>query len=147
MPSSVSGELAGDPEGFEVGEGSSAGEMAEMLGPVEHLRERGDGFDLHGGTGAAAVERVVVGVDRHGERVGRARDGVRRLQHLPGVERMGVGVVVVKTSGNFVEDGAALLAESVRGGAAGRRSLRPECAARARRVRNSGRRGAFDMVC
>ena len=41
-------ELAGDPEGFEVGEGSSAGEVTEVLRPVEHLRERGYGFDLHG---------------------------------------------------------------------------------------------------
>ena len=98
-------ELAGDPEGFEVGEGSSAGEMAEMLGPAEHLCERGDGFDLHGGAGAAAVEGVVVGIDRHGQRVGGAGDGVRRLEHLPGVERMGVGVVVVELDCYFIEDG------------------------------------------
>ena len=60
-------ELASDPEGFEVGEGSAAGEVAEMLGPVEHLCECGYGFDLERGAGAAAVEGMVVGVDRHGE--------------------------------------------------------------------------------
>ena len=32
--------------------------------------------------GAAAVERVVVGIDPHRERVGEARDRMRRLQHL-----------------------------------------------------------------
>ena len=98
------GELAGDPEGFEVGEGSSAAEVAEMLGPVEHLRERGYGFDLHGGAGAAAVERVVVGIDRHGQRVGGAGDGVRRLQHLAGVERVGVRIVVVEAGCDLLQD-------------------------------------------
>ncbi len=34
-------ELAGDPEGFEVGEGSSAGEVAEVLGEAEHPGECG----------------------------------------------------------------------------------------------------------
>ena len=46
-----------------------------MLGPMEHLCERGNGFDLHSGAGAAAVQGVVVGVHRHGERVGSAGDG------------------------------------------------------------------------
>ena len=108
-------ELAGDPEGFEVGEGSSAGEVAEMLGPVEHLREGGYGFDLHGGAGAAAVERVIVGIDRHGQRVGGAGDGVGRLQHLPGVERVGVGVVVVEAGRDLLEDGGRGFAEWRRG--------------------------------
>ncbi len=98
-------ELASDPEGFEVGEGSSAGEVAEMLGPVEHLRQSGDGLDLHGGTGAATVESVVVGIDRHGQRIGCAGERMRGLEHLSGIERMSVGVVVVELDRDFVEDG------------------------------------------
>ena len=43
---------------------------------------------------AAAVEGMVVGIDCHGERVGGAGQRVRRLEHLPGIERMEVGVVV-----------------------------------------------------
>jgi hypothetical protein len=56
----------------------------------------GDGFNLHGGAGTASVERVVVGVERHGERIGRASDGVGRLEHLTGVERMRVRVIVAE---------------------------------------------------
>ncbi len=84
-------------------------------GQLEHLCERGDGFDLHGGAGAAAVERVVVGVDRHGQRVGGAGDGVRRLQHLAGVERMGVGIVVVEALCYLLEDCGGCFAEGRRG--------------------------------
>src|SRR6266702_3957249 len=89
--------------------------MAEVLGPVEHLCECGYGFDLKRGAGAATVEGVVVGVDRHGKRVGGAGDGVRRFEHLPGVERVGVGVVVVELRCYFVEDGCGLIAEWGRG--------------------------------
>ena len=105
------GKLAGDPEGFEVGEGSAAAEVAEMLGPVEHLCESSYGFYFERGAGPATVECVVVGVDRHGQRVGGAGDGVWRLQHLPGVERMRVGVVVVQFRRCFVEDGGCLLSQ------------------------------------
>jgi hypothetical protein len=105
-------ELAGDPEGFEIGEGSAAGEMAEMLRPAEHLGERVDSFKLHGGAGAAAVERVVVGVDGHRHRVGRARDGMRGLEHLAGVERMEVGIVVVHPLGGLGEDRCSVLTQS-----------------------------------
>ena len=122
----VAGEsLARDPESFKVGEGSAGGEMAEVLGEAEHLCELGYGFELHGGAGAASVEGVVVGVDRHGERIGSARDGVRRLEHLAGVERVGVGVVVVQARGGLVEDGGCVGAERWCGcGAGDRRSLR-----------------------
>src|SRR6185312_10095664 len=88
------GELSGDPEGFEVGEGPSAGEMAEMFRPMEHLCEGSDSLNLHGGAGAAAVEGVVVGIDGHRQRVGGAGKGMRWFEHLSGVERMGVGIVV-----------------------------------------------------
>ena len=45
-------------------------------------------------TGSATVERVVVGVEPHGHGIRGSRDGMRRLQHLPGIERMEVRVVV-----------------------------------------------------
>ncbi len=47
---------------------------------------------------------MIVGVYRHGQRVGCAGDGVGRLQHLPSVERVGIGVVVVKTDRNLLQD-------------------------------------------
>ena len=54
---------------------------------------------------------MIVRVDGHGERVGGAGDGVRRLQHLAGVERMRVGIVVVENLGGVVEDGGGLRAQ------------------------------------
>ena len=79
-------------------------QVAEVRLPAEHARELGDRFLLHGRAGPPAVERVVVGVDPHRERVGEPRDRVRRLQHLAGVERMEVGIVVVQAIGDFEED-------------------------------------------
>ena len=94
-------------------------------GQAEHLCEGGDGFDLHGGAGAAAVESVVVGIDRHGQGIGGTRDGVRRLEHLAGVERMRVGIVVVQTSGDLLQDGGrGLRRAEARGWEGGGRNLR-----------------------
>src|SRR6266404_9190867 len=86
--------LTGDPERFEVGYGAAAAEMAEEIVPAEHRCDFSDCFFFHCGCGAAAVQGVIVGVDPHGEGVSKASDGVRRLEHLPGVEGMKIGVVV-----------------------------------------------------
>ena len=72
--------------------------------PAEHARDVRDGFLLHRGTRAAAVERVVVRVDPHRERVGEARDRMRRLQHLAGVLRVEVRVVVAHAVRDFEQD-------------------------------------------
>ena len=72
--------------------------------PAEHGGDFGDGFFFHCAGGAAAVERVIVGIDEHRERVGEARDRMRGLQHLAGVERVEIGVVVVEAVGGGVED-------------------------------------------
>jgi hypothetical protein len=66
---------------------------------------------IHGGAGAAAIERVVVGIDRHSQRIRGAGDGVGGLQHLPGVERVGVRVVVVETRCNLLQDGGRWFAQ------------------------------------
>ena len=60
-----------------------------------------NGFDFHLGAGAAAVESVVVGIDPHRKRVGRARNGMGRLEHLSGVERMEIGVVLSQANRRF----------------------------------------------
>src|SRR5713101_192488 len=80
--------LTGDPERFEVGHGAAATEMAEEIVPAKHRGDLRDCFSLHCGSSAAAVQRVIVGIDPHGEGIGEASDGVRRLEHLPGVEGM-----------------------------------------------------------
>jgi len=98
------GELAGEPEGFKVGEGSAGGEVAEEVVPAEHGGDRADGFDLHFGAGAAAVAGVVVGIEVHGQGIGSAGHGVGGLEHLSGVEGMEVGVVIGEAEGDGFED-------------------------------------------
>src|ERR1700754_1493728 len=49
------GELAGDPERFEVGHRAAAGEMTEKIFPAEHRGDFGDGFFFESAGGAAAV--------------------------------------------------------------------------------------------
>ena len=73
--------------------------------PAEHRGDLRDGFFFEGGTGAAAVERVVIGIDPGGQGVGGAGDWVRRLEHLSGVERMEVWVVVLELGGDFGHHG------------------------------------------
>src|SRR3984885_252989 len=103
--------LTGNPEGFEVGKGPSTGEVAEVTAELEHLRECGYGFDLHSGAGASAVERVIIGIDRHGQRVGGTGDRMGRLQHLAGVERGAVGIVILEPGRYLLENLCTWLTE------------------------------------
>ena len=97
--------LAGNPQGFKVGDGAAGGEMAEELPSSRTCRAISATASISiSRAGAAAVAGVVVGVDGHGQRVGGARDGMRRLEHLPGVEGMEVGIVVAEAVGDGVED-------------------------------------------
>ncbi len=75
--------------------------MPEVRVPADHARESRHRLLLHPRTRAAPVERVVVGIDEHGERVREARHGVRGFQHLPHVERMLIGEVVVHSPGRL----------------------------------------------
>jgi hypothetical protein len=73
--------------------------------PAEHVGDLGHGFDLHVGAGATAVACVVVRVNGHRKGVGGASDGVGRLKHLAGIERMEVRVIVAQPSSGLVEHG------------------------------------------
>src|SRR5205807_9341387 len=94
--------LAGDPEGFEVRHGATAAEVPEGIAPAEHRGDFGDGFFLHGGGGATTVERVIVGIDEYGQRIGGARERVRGLEHLSSIERMEIRIVIVEARGGGV---------------------------------------------
>jgi hypothetical protein len=61
---------------------------------------------------------VVVRVDPHRERVGGARERVRRLEHLARVEGVEVGVVVAHLLGRGEQDGLGIRADPLdaRGG-------------------------------
>ena len=75
-----------------------------MRRPPDHPGQLGNCFLLHRGAGAAAVERMVVGIDPQRELIGQPGDGMRGLEHLARVERMEVRVVVVESLGDFAED-------------------------------------------
>ena len=96
-------QLPGRPQRLEIGHRSAAAQMAQMRFPTEEACDRGNRFPLHRGARAAAVEGVIVGIDPHREGIGEPGDGVRGLQHLTGVERMKVGVVVLQATGDLQE--------------------------------------------
>ena len=102
--------------------------MAKELRPAEHPGDLGDRLDLHLRAGPAAVARVVVGIDGHGQRVGGARHRMRRLEHLAGIERMEVGVVVAQPARRLSRI-RAIAAESAAGSEAGERRAMRQTAA------------------
>ena len=73
--------------------------MAEEILPPEHRRDFPDRFFLHRRSGAPAVESVIIRIDPHRERIGQACYRMWRLEHLPGVERVEVGIVVLEAIG------------------------------------------------
>ena len=85
------------PQRLQVCHGATAGQMAEMDVPAEQPGDGGDGLFFHRRARAAAVQRMIVGVDPHREQVRQPRDRVRRLQHLAGIQWMRIGVVVAET--------------------------------------------------
>ena len=97
-------QLAGYPERLKVGESAAGGEVAQMFSPGEHGGDLGNRLDLHLRAGAATVSGMVVRVDLHGQGVGGSRQRMRRLEHLPGVKRMKVGVVISQPMGHNRED-------------------------------------------
>jgi hypothetical protein len=96
-------ELTGRPERFQIRHCAAAAEMAEKIVPAKHRGDFGDGFLFHLGGCAAAVEGVIVRIDPHCQSVGQARDGMRRLEHLSGVQRMKVRIVVMQALGGSVQ--------------------------------------------
>ncbi len=75
-----------------------------MLSPAKHGRDFADRLHLHARAGPATVERVVVGVDLHGECVCGTRQRMGRLEHLPRIQWMKVGEVVRQASGHLPHD-------------------------------------------
>ncbi len=55
-----------------------------------------NGLNLHLRAGPASVPRMVVRIHRHGQRIGRPRHWMRRLEHLSGIEGMEIRVVVAQ---------------------------------------------------
>ena len=91
------------PQCLEIGHRAAAREMAERRLPAEHPAEFADAFLFHRRAGAAAVEGVVVGVDPQRQGVGDPRNGMRWLEHLPGVKRVVIGIVVLHTDADLLQ--------------------------------------------
>ena len=111
--------------------------MAERVLPAEHPRDLGHRLLLHRGAGAAAVERVVVGIDPHRERIRRPSQGVRRFEHLPRVKRMEVRVVVAQPPCDLIQHGGG-------SGHVERRSVRRRQRAEARLESRQRRQQTFE---
>ena len=97
-------QLACDPERLQVGKGSAAGEMSQKICPAKHCGNCANSFHFHARAGTAAVECVIVGIDVHGQRISGAGERVRRLEHLPGVKRMEIGIVVCHSLRHLAHD-------------------------------------------
>ncbi len=87
-------QLAGHPQSFQVGKSAAACQVAKVGFPAEHTGNGAYRFHLHRRAGAAAIQRMIVRVQKHGKRIGSVGDGVGRLEHLARVKRMEVRVVV-----------------------------------------------------
>src|SRR5271165_4609530 len=75
-----------------------------MLWPPKHMRNFRHRLFFHCGRGAAAVKCMIVGIDPLRKRVRKTRDRMGRLEHLPGIERMEVGIVILKFFGSHAEN-------------------------------------------
>ena len=76
-----------------------------MILPAEqgsNLRHR---LFFHLRAGAPAIQGVVVGVDPQREHISSARHRVRRFEHLPGVQRVEVGIIILHALGGFQQHG------------------------------------------
>ena len=91
-------------------------------GPAEHGGDLRDGLHLHLRAGAAAIPGMIVRVDSHGQRVSGAGNGMRRLEHLPGIQRVEIGIVVAQPERRLPESAAiaAIRAGATGPGASGR---------------------------
>jgi hypothetical protein len=93
-------QLPGNPERLEIRNGSAAAEMAEVRFPSHHPGELGDRLFLHRRARPPSIECVVVGIDMECEFVRKTCNGMRRLQHLAGIQWMEVRVVVLESGCN-----------------------------------------------
>ena len=91
------------PQRLEIGDRARGRQVREVRLVSEHARDLVDRFALEVRGRRPAVEGVVVRVDQHRHRVAGPRDGVRRLEHLPDVLRIGERVRVPEAVGERVE--------------------------------------------
>ena len=70
--------------------------MAQEFRPAEDSGNLAHSLDLHLRAGPASIARMVVRVDGHGQRIGGTRQRMGRLEHLPGIKRMKIGIVVAQ---------------------------------------------------
>ena len=83
--------------------------MPQWLLETKHTPDIRNGFLLHLGAGNATVESVVVRIDPHGKHVGESSHRVRRLQHLPDIQRMVIRIIVLHPYGNVLQYRAYLV--------------------------------------
>jgi len=91
--------LSRNPQRFQVGHRPAAAQVAEMFAPAEHFGDLRNRFLFHRRSRAPAVERMIVGIDPLRQRISQTGHRMRRFQHLPGIERMKIRIVVLQALG------------------------------------------------
>ena len=79
--------------------------MAQETRPAEELCHFSHGFFFEVRTRNSSVQGMVVGIDPKREHIRQACDRVRWLQHLPGVIRVKIGIVVLHALRDLHHDG------------------------------------------
>src|SRR5882724_4321943 len=89
-------DLPRNPQRFEIRHRSAAAQMPQKFLPSKHCGNFRNRLLLQFRRRASAIQRVIVWIDVHGQRICQPRHGMRWFQHLSCIERMKIGIVVLQ---------------------------------------------------
>ena len=72
--------------------------------PAEHGGQLVDRFNFHPGTGAASIQRVIVGVEPGRQHVGGAGDRMGWREHLAGIKWMKIREILLQAVGHLFKN-------------------------------------------
>src|SRR5882672_3307220 len=96
-------DLPGYPQSLKICHRPAAAEMTQKILPTKHRSNFCDGFFFKRRSRAPSVQGMVVRVDVHRQRIRNPCDRMRRLQHLPRIQRMKIRKIVLKLLGGGTE--------------------------------------------
>ncbi len=88
--------MSSHPQRFKIRHRPAAAQVPQVTLPSKHRGYFTDRFFFHCRGRAPAIERVIIGINVHRQRIRQPRHGMRRLQHLARIQRMEVRVVVLQ---------------------------------------------------
>src|SRR5467141_899186 len=96
-------QLSRHPQGLEIRHRSATARVAQKILPTEHAGDLCDCLFFHRRGGPPTIQRVIVRIDPHGQRIRQPGHWVRRLQHLSRVQWMKIGIVILQSLGRRVK--------------------------------------------